>query len=45
MVISDYIYKADILDMLNFVSLIHSIINQVQLMMTYSVNSNEKQDK
>ena len=45
MVISDYIYKGDILDMLNFVSLIHSIINQVQLMMTYSVNSNEKQDK
>jgi len=45
MVISDYIYKGDILDMLSFVSLIHSIINQVQLMMTYSVNSNEKQDK
>ena len=45
MVISDYIYKGDILDMLSFVSPIHSIINQVQLMMTYSVNSNEKQDK
>lgn len=46
MVISDYIYKGDILDLLSFVSLIHSLYHKSGvLMIKYSANSNEKQDK